>query len=151
MTVPDPVPTPGSAPAQPDVDPFFRRLTQGAVAFCVLAAGSALALTGDWRMAGGVIGGGALVGISLWAIRSSVDAMLAVMTSGDEAARTRARRQAAAATFRLAGRYALLGLAAYVMIARLRLHPLGLLIGASSLVASAVLETGRVLTRMRLF
>jgi hypothetical protein len=35
------------------------------------------------------------------------------------------------------------------MIARLRLHPVGLLIGASSLVASAVLETGRVLTRTR--
>ncbi len=38
---------------------------------------------------------------------------------------------------------------AYVMIARLRLHPIGLLIGASSLVASAALEAGRVLTRMR--
>jgi hypothetical protein len=92
-----------------------------------------------------------LVGISLWAIRSSVDAMLAVMTSGDEAAKARARRQAAGATFRLVSRYALLGLTAYVMIARLRLHPVGLLIGASSLVASAVLETGRVLTRMRMF
>jgi hypothetical protein len=140
-----------TVPASPDVDPFFRRLTQGAVAFCVLAAAVAFVLTRDWRLAGGVIGGGALVGISLWAIRSSVDAMLAVMTTGDEAAKARARRQAGAATFRLVSRYALLGLTAYVMIARLRLHPAGLLIGASSLVASAVLETGRVLTRMRMF
>jgi hypothetical protein len=139
-----------TASAPPDVDPFFRRLTRGAVMFCVLAAAAALALTRDWRMPGGVIGGGALVGISLWAIRSSVDAMLAVMISGDEAAKAKARRQAAAATFRLVSRYALLGLTAYVMIARLRLHPVGLLIGASSLVASAVLETGRVLTRMRM-
>jgi len=141
---------PASAPA-PDVDPFFRRLTRGAIGFCLLAAAAAFAFTADWRIAGGVIGGGALVGISLWAIRSSVDAMLAVMTTGDEPARARARRQAAAATFRLVSRYALLGLMAYVMIARLRLHPVGLLIGASSLVASAVLETGRVLTRMRMF
>ena len=133
----------------PDVDPFFRRLTRGAVGFCLIAAAVALVLTRDWPMPGGVIGGGLLVGISLWAIRSSVDAMLAVMTSGDEAARAQARRQADGATFRLVSRYALLGLTAYVMIARLRLHPVGLLIGASSLVASAVLETGRVLTRTR--
>jgi hypothetical protein len=140
-----------TASAPSDVDPFFHRLTRGAVAFCLFAAVMALALTRDWRMPGGVIGGGVLVGISLWAIRSSVDAMLAVMASGDEAAKTQARRHAAAATFRLVSRYALLGLTAYVMIARLRLHPVGLLIGASSLVASAVLETGRVLTRMRMF
>jgi hypothetical protein len=131
------------------VDPFFQRLTRGAIGFCLLAAAAALVLTRDWPMPGGVLGGGLLVGISLWAIRSSVDAMLAVMTSGDEAAKAAARRQAAAATFRLVSRYALLGLTAYVMIARLRLHPVGLLIGASSLVASAVLETGRVLTRTR--
>jgi hypothetical protein len=141
-------PTPGSL-GPPDVDPFFRRLTYGAVAFCVVAAGVGLAFTRDWPVPAGVIGGGALVGVSLWAIRSSVDAMLAVMTTGDAEARARARRQAAAATFRLVSRYALLGLMAYVMIARLRLHPVGLLIGASSLVASAVLETGRVLTRTR--
>ena len=141
------VTAPASTPALPDVDPFFRRLTVGAVGFCVLAAGAALALSGDWRMAGGVIGGGVLVGISLWAIRSSVDAMLAVMTSRDEAAKARARRQAGAAMFRLVSRYALLGLTAYVMIARLRLHPIGLLIGATSLVAGATLEAVRGLRR----
>jgi hypothetical protein len=134
-----------------EIDPFFARMTRGAIAFCVLAAGVALVLTRDWPMPGGVLGGGVLVGISLWAIRSSVDAMLGVMASGDEEAKAQARRQAAGATFRLVSRYALLGLTAYVMIARLRLHPVGLLIGASSLVASAVLETGRVLTRMRIF
>ena len=48
---------------------------------------------------------------------------------------------------KLAGRYALLGLGAYVMIARLRLHPVGLLIGASSLVAGACIEAGRSLRR----
>jgi len=45
------------------------------------------------------------------------------------------------------GRYALLALLAYVMIARLRLHPLGLLAGASSVVAAAAIEAGRQITK----
>ena len=48
---------------------------------------------------------------------------------------------------KLAGRYALLGLWAYVMIVRLRLHAIGVLIGASSLVAAASFEAVRVLRR----
>jgi hypothetical protein len=134
-----------------DVDPFFRRMTWNAVAFCLGAAGLCLLVSGNWRLAAGVIGGGLLVGVSLLAIRSSVDTMIAVMTAGDPDARARARSRAAGAAFRLVGRYALLAVMAYVMIARLRLHPIGLLIGASSLVASAALEAGRVLTRMRMF
>jgi hypothetical protein len=135
--------------ALPDVDPFFRRMTWSAVLFCLGAAVLALLLTANWRMAAGVIGGGLLVGVSLMAIRSSVDTMIAVMTAGDPEVKAQARRRAAGAAFRLVGRYALLAAMAYVMIARLRLHPIGLLIGASSLVASAALEAGRVLTRMR--
>jgi hypothetical protein len=50
------------------------------------------------------------------------------------------RREAA----KIALRYALLGLLAYVMIARLRLHPWGLLAGASSVVAGASLEAVRL-------
>jgi hypothetical protein len=37
-------------------------------------------------------------------------------------------------------RYALLALAAYVMISRLRLHPIGLLVGASSIAAAVAVE-----------
>jgi hypothetical protein len=48
---------------------------------------------------------------------------------------------------KLAGRYLVLGLAAYVMIARLRLHAVGVLIGASSLVAAASIEAVRTLRR----
>ena len=42
-------------------------------------------------------------------------------------------------------RYALLGFGAYVMIARLRLPPLGLLAGASSIVAAVTVEAVRLL------
>jgi hypothetical protein len=87
-----------------------------------------------------------LVAISMLAIRSSVDALLALMADPQTA-----RPRAAGALFRLVGRYALLAVLAYVMIARLRLHPIGLLMGASSLVASAALEAARVLTRARTF
>jgi hypothetical protein len=44
-------------------------------------------------------------------------------------------------------RYALLGLLAYVMIARLRLHPWGLLAGASSVVAGVSLEALRLVMK----
>jgi hypothetical protein len=47
----------------------------------------------------------------------------------------------------VAFRYALLALLAYVMIARLRLHPLGLLAGASSVVAAAAVEAFRQFTK----
>lgn len=50
---------------------------------------------------------------------------------------------------RLAGRYALLALMAYGMIARLRLHPIGLLIGMSSLVVAVSLEAIRPPTATR--
>ena len=46
-------------------------------------------------------------------------------------------------------RYALLGFAAYVMIARLRLHPIGLLVGASSIVAAIAVEAASVLSGTR--
>ena len=48
---------------------------------------------------------------------------------------------------KLALRYALLALLAYVMIARLRLHPLGLMAGASSVVAAVSIEAVRVLLK----
>jgi hypothetical protein len=48
---------------------------------------------------------------------------------------------------RIVGRYALLGFLAYVMIARLRLPPLGLIAGASSVVAAATIEAVRLLLK----
>ena len=51
---------------------------------------------------------------------------------------------------KVAGRYALLAFLAYVMIARLRLPPLGLLAGASSIVAAVSLEALRYLLKKNL-
>jgi hypothetical protein len=56
---------------------------------------------------------------------------------------------AAGAVAKLVLRYALLGFLAYVMIARLRLHPMGLLVGASSVTAAAFVEAVRHLAKNR--
>ncbi len=71
----------------------------------------------------------------------------ATAETGEAAPAAAGRGGAGRALLKLTGRYALLALLAYVMIARLRLHPVGLIVGASSLVASASLEAVRVLTR----
>lgn len=89
----------------------------------------------------GVLGGGAIAMISFVGIRGGVERLAA----GADAAGARPR--IGGLLLRLVGRYALLALLAYVMIARLRLPPLGLLAGASSVVAAAVVEAGRFLLK----
>jgi hypothetical protein len=134
-----------------DHDPILRRIEAYALTFCAVAAVGAWVLrSGNPDVMLGVLGGGLLMGISYWAIRSSVTA-LAALAAGAGAAATDGASEPPAPTpkpgailLRLAGRYALLGLIAYGMIARLRLHPVGLLIGVSSIFAAAVLETVRV-------
>ena len=153
--------TPGEA------DPVVRRLERNAVVWCLATSVLAWLGRGDRpELAAGILAGGALVGTSYWAIKSSVDALARVLAStgdvprGDRAdSRGRpgdARTAEPSASGRLArngrlvwtlikfsGRYALLGSMAYVMIARLRLHPIGLLLGASSMVAAATIEAIR--------
>ncbi|MEO5821662.1 MAG: hypothetical protein ABIT71_14265 [Vicinamibacteraceae bacterium] len=149
-----------------DADPLIRRLQRDAVIWCGLATAAALALRpGTPAIAAGVAGGGLLALVSLFAIRSSVDVLVGRVVSASIAAPGAApgadpdglsdvtgpaaspARAAAGVGVKLAGRYLVLGLAAYVMIARLRLHPVGLLIGASSLVAGASIEAVRSLRR----
>jgi hypothetical protein len=100
----------------------------------------------------GVLGGGVLVGVSYWSLKSSVTALVDVLAgvgtragTAEDSARPRPnmRREVVKLTLR----YALLGLLAYVMIARLRLHPWGLLAGASSVVAGVSLEAVRLVVK----
>ena len=122
-------------------DPFLDTLQRRAVLCCGVFAAVALAITRDWRGPAGVVGGGLLSGVSVYAIRTSIEGMTS-------APRGRIRPGApAGAVVKLAGRYALLAILAYVMIARLRLHPVALLAGASSVVAAAALEAGRLLRK----
>lgn len=98
----------------------------------------------------GVLGGGLLIAVSYRLIASGVNGLVDTLGSPDEAvaAAARNRRPRLAWTItKLAARYALLAVLAYVMIARLRLHPVGLLVGSSSVVAAASVEALRLLLK----
>ena len=100
----------------------------------------------------GVLGGGLLVGVSYWSLKSSVTALVDVLAGVGKGAGTavgpaRPRANMRREIVKLTLRYALLGLLAYVMIARLRLHPWGLLAGASSVVAGVALEAARLVMK----
>ena len=124
-------------------DPLVDRIGRNSIIICVVAAAAALALWGV-RVAAGVLGGGLLIGVSFYTLGHGVAALVLAATGGATA------RQAVAGTLlKLVLRYALLGFLAYVMIARLRLHPIGLLAGASSVAAGAFVEAVRLLAKNR--
>ena len=132
-----------------ELDPVLRRLERTAWLACLAMAAAAFVVSGGrWAPAAGVLGGGLLIGISYRTIGSGVGGIV------DLIARPRQPGEGLPPPPRVGrtvlvviGRYALLALLAYVMIARLRLHPLGLLAGASSVVAAAALEAFRLLTK----
>ena len=122
-------------------DPLVTRVARGAVAICLAAATVALAWRGG-RAAVSVLGGGLLIGVSFYTLGSGVAAIAAAAS-----VRAPSRGILVRSLAKLVLRYALLGFLAYVMIARLRLHPLGLLVGASSVPAAAFVEAIRLLTK----
>jgi hypothetical protein len=127
---------------------MLRRVQANGVVGCVALATAALVLSrGRLSPALAVLAGGSLAGISYWMLASGVTGVVDLMLPrSGESARWTARSRLAIAG-KLAGRYALLALLAYVMIARLRLHPLGLLVGASSVVAAVAIEAVRFLLK----
>ena len=125
-------------------DALLRRVERTATAFCGAMAIAAMAIAkGSPGPALAVLAGGLLIATSYWSIQSGVSSLSQALAAGGE----NARAPRGVIAFQLAGRYALLGLMAYVMIVRLRLHPLGLLAGASSIVAAVTVEAVRVLMK----
>ena len=92
----------------------------------------------------GVLGGGVLIGLSFWAIRGTVDALIAVR-SGDEIGRKSTRF----ALVKFFTRHAIVAVAAYGMMVRLRVDPMGLLAGVSSLGVAVGVEALRDLRGRR--
>ena len=115
-------------------DDLLARLQRNALLCGLAMAVAAVAIARDWRAGAAVMGGGLLAGISLVAILGGIDDMAE-------------RRRAGRGLIKITGRYALLGFLAYVMIARLRLPPLGLMAGASSVVAAAMFEAAGLLRK----
>jgi hypothetical protein len=87
---------------------------------------------GQWRIPLGVVGGGVLIGLSLWAIKGTVDTWLGG-----------GRPRASLGLVKFFTRYVMLGFAAYGMMARLHLDPVGMLAGVSALGVAAGAEALR--------
>jgi hypothetical protein len=131
------------------MDATLRRVERTALVACGGMAVIAL-VAGGGRLAPalGVLGGGVLIAVSYLTVKGGVGALTDALAPPQAARSERARRRRIVRlALGAAGRYALLALLAYVMIARLRLHPLGLLAGASSVVAAVSVEAIRLLLK----
>jgi hypothetical protein len=98
---------------------------------CVVSAGFALLVWPQrWQAGAGVIGGGCLVALSAWAIRGLVDGL----------ARGGTGRTRSGVLVKFFTRHVILAFAAYAMMVRLRVDPIGVLVGVSSLALAAGVE-----------
>ena len=96
----------------------------------------------DWSAPLGVLGGGLLIAISFWAIRSAVDDLVlrqSLSRRSPEGAKA-GQKPARFALVKFFTRHAIVALAAYGMMVRLRLDPVGLLAGVSSLGVAVAVE-----------
>jgi hypothetical protein len=116
-------------------DPLLRAFERDAAVACIALALAALIVpAGGPMMAVSVFGGAALSAVSYRAIKRAVTA---VSGGGSHAI----------ALVNFFTRHGILAVAAYVMLARLRLHPVGVIVGASSLVLAAAAAAARFVWR----
>jgi hypothetical protein len=102
-----------------------EKLLRDTAAVCLALTMGAIAVGPTrWRLPAGVLSGGLLVLWSAWAIRGVVDVLLTAESGGH------ARRRALVKFFT---RHAILALGAYGMMARLRVDPVGMLVGVTAL------------------
>jgi hypothetical protein len=115
---------------------FLQRLQRhAAIAIVLLAIVAFVVRPTEPRLALGVVGGGLLAGLSYWGLRALADVVVHSRNFAEN--RPSFRRFALVKFFT---RHAILALAAYGMMARLELHPIGLLIGVSAPMAAAAFE-----------
>jgi hypothetical protein len=125
------------------------RIARNTALTCAVIAALAAAWTRDYPVPLGVLGGGLLIGLSYWAIKGTVDALMARSTgvprSGGEAAEAAesGAKPARLPLVKFFTRHGMLALAAYGMMVRLHLDPVGLLAGVSSLVIAVAVEVLR--------
>jgi hypothetical protein len=115
----------------------IERLAWNTGVVCVVLAVAAGVWSRDARVAGGVLAGGVLIGLALWALGGMVAGLL---PGGDQGGRRRVR---GAALVKFFTRHAILALVAYVTMVRWHLDPIGMIVGVSSVVVAAVIEAAR--------
>lgn len=116
------------------MDSTITRFEREAVVACLCFAGLALLWPGG-GIAGAVavLGGGAIAALSYAGLKGAVN--LAI--SGT--------KQRIWPLVKFFTRYAILAFVAYVMLARLRLHPIGVIVGATSIVVAAAAAAVRTI------
>jgi hypothetical protein len=105
---------------------------------CAVMAVGALAVTRDGRVAGGILGGGLLVGMAMWAVAAVAGMLGGGAENGGNPAISRSWLLVKFFT-----RHVILALVAYVMMVRLHLDPVGMVVGVTSVVIAAVVEAMR--------
>jgi hypothetical protein len=117
------------------VNRFARTL---ALVVVLSAAAAFLAQPARPRLALGVVGGGVLAAVSVWAIRGAVRGVAAGVERREIGPNLRR-----AALVKFFTRHAILAVTAYVMMLRLQLDPVGLVVGVSALWVAAAVEAVR--------
>jgi hypothetical protein len=121
----------------------------GAIACAVLVAIALVLRRGRLDAAVGVAGGFALSALSYWAIKGAVTLVVGVAARAQEPGAARGGDSPAPAgrgvalAVKFFTRYALLAVGAYVMLACLRVHPVGLFAGATTPFLAAVVQATR--------
>lgn len=116
---------------------FLHRILRDCALMCLgLTVGALVVWPRTLPAAGGVLGGGLLIGFSYWAVRGAVDGLLVGPGGGRSG-----RGLSLVKTFT---RHAILAFAAYGMMARLRVDPVALLMGVTSLGLAVAVEAIRV-------
>jgi len=116
----------------------IERIARGTAIACVVIAAAFALWKRDLASPLGVLGGGLLIGLSFWAIRGTVDTLI-VLRSGGETRRI----SSGFALVKFFTRHGILALAAYGMMVRLHLDPVGLVAGVSSLGVAVAIEALR--------
>ena len=124
-----------------DIDPVLRRVERTSVAMCgAMAATSWIVARGAAAAPLGVMAGGVLAAISYHGIKAGADALAGTRAGGGGG-----HGRTAIGLVKFFTRYAILAAAAYGIMARLRLPPVAVLAGASSLVVAVTFEALRQL------
>ena len=117
---------------------MIKRIARDTAVACVAIAIAFALWKRDLAAPLGVLGGGLLIGLSFWAIRGTVDTLIAVRSGGENGGNS-----TGFALVKFFTRHGIVALAAYGMMVRLHLDPLGLLAGVSSLGVAVGVEALR--------
>jgi hypothetical protein len=125
-----------------EADAALQRIERHSLLACAALAAGAAIVTRTVGAPLGVLAGGLLVAISYRGIKAGITAAVGGGSGGPEGTRT-----AAIGLVKFFTRYAILAVAAYVIMARLRLPPVAVFAGASSLVIAVMIEALRAVSR----